>query len=598
MNITRTASPRPSTANEAARTVELTIATEANVGDGVVLSCRQLPEYGPAAVPVLLSHRNETGAMAGRIRSLRVEGRQVIGTAEFTDAPAADEGWQLARAGCAVSVGASIAPEGLQRQRNGPDLAARWRLNEASLVPVGADPNALTRSLAPNQMTIDTSNTAPAADPIDNDNDEIQLSRAELKRQRDVLRLAADAKLTPEQSEALLSSGRAIQECSRQAIAWVRERTEGHLGVIGHPARGDWFNVTGAGVPPARSGSAGEPADPLARAIHRAMRGQSLERPLVDELKAAGYSGRGPEDLARAAFITGKRSQLLRGFHSTSDAKELLLESGERLLQERHEAAPRGILELARPRTLADFREASTIDAGLVGGAVQLNEGAEIKYGSLNSEAGKYKPSRYGLGLSFTFESLSSDDLGGIAAVMDEVSATMLEAEATRLGVLLHGPGGAGGTCPDGKAMFHADHSNKPAQAQTLSVQGLGEMVQLLRKQTSVGGRKIWLQPGYILVGPDLETTALQLLAESWTATAPDDTNPWRNLQLIVDPTVEPTYFYLAASGNRKPFELGRVDGMPTMKQEEDFATSGMKMKVEHAFGAACVDHRVIVRNK
>ena len=447
-------------------------------------------------------------------------------------------------------------------------------------------------------MTTDNSNTAPAVEPIDNDGDEIQLTRAELKRQRDVLRLAADAKLTPEQSEALLSSGRAIQDCSRQAIAWVRERTEGHLGVIGHPARGDWFNVTGAGVPPARSGAAGEPADPLARAIHRAMRGQALERPLVEELKSAGYSGRGGEEVARNAFVTGKRSQLLRGFHSTSDAQALLLDTGDRLLQERHSAAPRGILELANPRTLADFREASVIDAGLVGGAVLLNEGAEIRYGSLNSEAGKYKPSRYGLGLNFTFEALANDDLGGIASVLTEVSATMLEAEAAALGTLLHGTSTLGGVCPDGKTLFHADHKNKPTTAATLSTEGVGAMVELLRTQTSVGGRKVWLQPGYILVGPDLETTALQLFSESWAANAPDDTNPWKSLKLIVDPTVPATYFYLAASGSRKPFQLGRVDGMPTMKQEEDFNTSGMKVKVEHAFGAACVDHRVIVRNK
>jgi hypothetical protein len=597
MNILRNASPRPSTADEASRTVELVIASEADAGDGLILSCRQLPQYGPAPVPVLLSHQNHTAAMAGRIRSLRIENRQVVGLAEFTEAPAADDGWQLARAGCAVSVGASIDPAALQRQRNGPDLATRWRLNEASLVPVGADPNALTRSQSFSPMTSDNS-TAPAADPIDSEGDEIQLSRAELRRQRDVLRLAADAKLSPEQSDALLSSGRSIQECSRQAIAWVRERTEGHLPPLGHPAQGDWFTVTGAGVPPARSGGEGEPADPLARALHRAMRGRSLDRSLADELKAAGYAGRSGEELARNAFATGKRNQLLRGYHSTSDAKELLMESGERLLQERHQEAPRGILELARPRTLADFREASTIDAGLVGGAVQLNEGAEIKYGSLNSEAGKYKPGRYGLGLSFTFEALAGDDLGGIAQVLDEVSATMLEAEATRLGELLHGPGALGGVCPDGKALFHADHANKLSTPGTLSIAGLGEMVELLRRQTSVGGRKIWLAPGYVLVGPDLETTALQLFAESWSATDPDDTNPWKNLRLIVDPTVEEGYFYLAASGSRKPFELGRVDGMPTMKQEEDFNTSGMKMKVEHAFGAACIDHRVIVRNK
>lgn len=598
MKLTRTASPRPSTANETDRTVELTIATQADVGDGIVLNCRQLPEHGPAPVPVLLSHKNDTSAMAGRIRSLRIDAGEVIGLAEFNDAPAADAGWALARSGCAVSVGASIDPSALQRQRNGPDLATTWRLNEASLVPVGADPRALTRSQSLKPMTTTTNTTAPATEAPEATEEEITISRAELKRQRDISRLISDAKLDPDLADELIRSGKSTQECSRLVIRQLRIQSDGYdryapdAPVIrtGYQWAADTMASTNR--------EEGEPADPLARALHRAMRGKPLDRPLREELKAAGYAGRSSEELARNAFATGKRNQLLRGFHSTGDAKELLMETGDRLLQARHQEAPRGILELARPRPLTDFREVSCIDAGLVNSAVQLYEGAEIKYGSLTSEAGKYKPSRYGLGISFTFEALAGDDLGGINQVMDEISATMLEAEATKLGELLHGSGGLGGICPDGKELFHADHNNKPSQAQTLSVQGVGEMVELLRKQTSVGGRKIWLQPGYILVGPDLETTALQLFSETWSAVDPDNTNPWKNLGLIVDPTVEPTYFYLAASGNRKPFELGRVDGLPRMMQEEDFNTSGMRMKVEHAFGCACIDHRTIVRNK
>jgi hypothetical protein len=476
--------------------------------------------------------------------------------------------------------------------------ASSWAIGHLALVVEPADLAAITRSQStnPKTMTSDNSTTAPAIEAPETD-DEPQFSRAELKRQRDIVRTVSEAKLDPELAEELIRSGLPLKEATREILRALRIKSEGgDRTAPDAPLIRAGYQWAADTMPSTRN--EGEPAEPLARALHRAMRGLSLDRSLADELKAAGYAGRSSEELARNAFALGKRNQLLRGFHSTSDAKELLMETGDRLLQERHQEAPRGILELARPRTLSDFREVSTIDAGLVSGAVQLNEGAEIKYGSLNSEAGKYKPTRYGLGLAFTFEALAGDDLGGIAQVLDEVSATMLEAEAARLGELLHGPGGLGGVCPDGKALFHADHNNKLSSPGTLSVQGLGEMVELLRKQTSVGGRKIWLQPGYVLVGPDLETTALQLFAESWSATAPDDTNPWKNLRLIVDPTVEEGYFYLAASGSRKPFELGRVDGLPTMKQEEDFNTSGMKMKVEHAFNAACIDHRVIVRNK
>jgi hypothetical protein len=587
--------------DDKARTARVVLSTDANVGDGVVLlHTRQAIQWPERPVPVVLDHRREVASVIGAVSDLALEplngGTALVGRLQI-DGPAADQALPLLRTGAARwSIGARV----LRSVREvGTELvkATSWAIGHLSLVVEPQDLAAITRSTQPQPptMTQTTSTTAPAIEAPETD-DEPQFSRAELKRQRDIVRTVSEAKLDPELAEELIRSGLPLKEATREIVRALRIKSDG----------GDRFApdapLIRAGYqwaqPVAPAGAEGEPADPLARALHRALRGQSLDRSLIDELKVAGYAGRSGEELARSAFSTGKRNQLLRGFHSTSDAKDLLLESGDRLLQERHQEAPRGILELARPRTLSDFREVSTIDAGLVSGAIQLNEGAEIKYGSLNSEAGKYKPSRYGLGLSFTFEALSNDDLGGIAAVLNEVSQTMLEAEATRLGELLHGPGALGGVCPDGKALFHADHANKLASPGTLSTQGVGDMVELLRRQTSVGGRKIWLQPGYILVGPDLETTALQLFSETWSATAPDDTNPWKNLRLIVDPTVAEGFFYLAASGSRKPFELGRVDGMPTMKQEEDFNTSGMKMKVEHAFGAACIDHRVIVRNK
>ena len=48
------------------------ISTATDVGDGVILSLDHLPEFGPAPVPVLLSHANQAREMAGRITDLRM----------------------------------------------------------------------------------------------------------------------------------------------------------------------------------------------------------------------------------------------------------------------------------------------------------------------------------------------------------------------------------------------------------------------------------------------------------------------------------------------------------------------------------------------
>ena len=92
----------PSTVNEQSRTVELGIASESEVG-GLVLSCRAADVTTAPVVNVLLDHRNETGSIAGRLLSLRADKGQLVGLAEFKDAPAAEIGWQLASRGCPTS---------------------------------------------------------------------------------------------------------------------------------------------------------------------------------------------------------------------------------------------------------------------------------------------------------------------------------------------------------------------------------------------------------------------------------------------------------------------------------------------------------------
>ena len=151
------ASP-PVSINEAARTVELIIATEAPA-QGEILSCQPgAVTWAAAPVPVLLDHTNKTTNMAGRITSVRFSNGQLIGTAQFTEAPAADIGWQLAKAGCGVSVGASFMPADVTAQGL-TDRVNRWRLLEVSLTPVPVDTATTTRSIQtanPEDLMTDT----------------------------------------------------------------------------------------------------------------------------------------------------------------------------------------------------------------------------------------------------------------------------------------------------------------------------------------------------------------------------------------------------------------------------------------------------------
>ncbi len=577
---------RPTTADDSLRRVELTIATSADVGDGVRLSLDRLPDH-PPVIPVLLSHRNDTAAMAGRILDLRIEGGALVGVAEFKDAPAADDGWALARSGVGVSVGASYRLADLRTAPDGSELAARWTLREASLVPIAADVAAVTRAAAPlpARSVVSTpmnDHATQAAQAETTDPAELQLQRQAEKVELTIRRAASRANLPAELTDRLVEEHRTSTETEaltavvRELRLATEERAPAHAG---HPAR-----------IPLQSNT--EPAG-LEGVIHRALRGERLDQPLWLHLRAAGFRGSDPVSVWRSA-LSGKGNRFVeRGFLSTSDLPELLTASGDRRLMERFAVAQACIRTAASVRMLGDYRNATVADVGMVGTAKQILEGGEITFASVNEAAASYQPTRWGLGLSFTPEALANDDLAALDEAIAELADAMLDAESTALVDLLEGAAN-GRNAPDGQALFHSSHANT-VSAGPLGIGTIGSAVEKMRNQKALGGRYIAQEPAVLLVPTASETTARQLLSDAINAAQSDDINPWRNLQIAVEPRLSGTYFYVIGN-SRRPLELGRLTAGPVMTTETEFSTSAYRAKVEHAFGVIVQEHRSIVR--
>ena len=572
--ITRAATATPATVDEATRSVDLLIATETPL-NGIQLTCtRAAVTTSDAPIPVLLSHDNHTDAMAGRLGPLRFEFGKIMARAFFTDAPAAEQGWQLAKAGCAVSVGASFVTDDTE-MKGSLEIVRRWRLVECSLVPAGKDPATLTRSLPSIATPMD--NIIQATEPITDDTNDQELTRSEANRQLQVTRSAALAGLSTAETEEIIRSTQTTQAGLMKVIERHAEVIEGRAGGAGHPAR----VYTGNGEPQG-----------IEATLTRAIRGERLEQPLWLTLRSAGVGhGNSATEVWRSA-LTGEGRWLARSL-STSDLPQLLTESGNRRLMERFQVAESGIRLAASVRRLVDYREAGVIDLGAVGSAKVINEGGEITFGSVDEVGAKYKPKRYGLGLQFTPESLANDDLAGLDQALSELAAAMLDAEAVALVDLLEGAA-AGRNAPDGKALFHSDHANSVA-AGPLAIQSIGGAVEKLRNMKAIGGRYIAQEPMALLVSSASETTARQLLSSAIIPDQASAVNPWANLEIAVDPRLSGTYAYIIGN-SRKPLELGRLTDGPVLTTEIQFETSAYRAKSEHAFGAIVQEHRSIVR--
>ena len=170
-NLTRPFQLRADSLDPERRTLEAVISTEAPVEiwdypsrsiirESLLMSGVEVAPH----VPLLTDHTREVASMVGSIENTRAEGDRLVAQLRFaTGTPAADHAWQLygQRFGRQVSVGyrvlsAEEIPAGRTRVIAGRTFIAppnmplrvvtRWQLKEVSLVPIGADSGAMTRS--------------------------------------------------------------------------------------------------------------------------------------------------------------------------------------------------------------------------------------------------------------------------------------------------------------------------------------------------------------------------------------------------------------------------------------------------------------------
>lgn len=168
---------RKSSINEQLRTIDADVTTENPVEMPDYTRMAMVPEVLLAAgavlpkgrqVPLLDSHnRGRLGDQLGSVRNLQVaDGGRVTGTLHF--ASQNDREFQMVREGHVSDVSAGyrvlksvfIAAGETRnvsgRNFTGPvNVVTRWRLDEVSLVPIGADSSAKLRSLSPQGFVMD-----------------------------------------------------------------------------------------------------------------------------------------------------------------------------------------------------------------------------------------------------------------------------------------------------------------------------------------------------------------------------------------------------------------------------------------------------------
>lgn len=297
-------------------------------------------------------------------------------------------------------------------------------------------------------------------------------------------------------------------------------------------------------------------------------------------------------------------AEAVRMAHSTSDFPLILENSMTNLVARKLEQRMPDIIKASHEVQRADYRSGNSLTLSATGMPQEVNEGGEIKFVTAE-ENGELLPQLrdFASGFNITNKALVNDSTA--LGMLNDIGNRMVQGSVERLRAVLLEPieanSGAGQTMADSKAMFHTDHGNLASSGAAISVTTLSAARTAMRKQKGLNGELYAIEPWALIVPPELETTAQQVLA-TINATKTSDANPFQNsLELIVEPGLsDAAAWYLI--GNPASYDglaHAFLDGQssPRVETRPGWHTLGTEMRLVWALDAKFIETATWYRN-
>lgn len=222
--------------------------------------------------------------------------------------------------------------------------------------------------------------------------------------------------------------------------------------------------------------------------------------------------------------------------HSTPDFPRILEGSIANAVARRMEQLQPALLRASHLIQAETYHQGSLLGLSASGIPREINETGEIGHVTID-ETGELKPVPRDFGAMFRIsqKAIVNDDLG----LFEQVTEKMEHGSNERLRRILLEPllanAGAGHAMSDGLPVFHADHRNLAGAGAALSLESLSEARVALRSQRGTQGEYYAYEPWALVVPPQLETLAQQIVAEITAATI-SEVNPFSGkLEVIVE---------------------------------------------------------------
>jgi phage head maturation protease len=319
-------------------------------------------------------------------------------------------------------------------------------------------------------------------------------------------------------------------------------------------------------------------------------------------------------DLCRAALhIEGKdaphgREAMIRAALSTYSLPVALGNAANKVLMEAYTESPATWRAFASVKSANDFKEHTGIRPTDTGDLTQLPPGGEIKHGSVAEATYKYAIDTFAKMLSIDRRDIINDDL----SLFDDTARAFGRSAMRSLSDLVYKV-----LLANAGNFFSAGNGNYDAGAATaLSSASLATGIARMLAQRDTEGRELDIRPRTLLVPPELQQTAKELLLSDFIQRANNDMPTGNALKNVVALEVEPRLsnsarfsgtstkaWYLFAGPMDAALIVVFLQGNQTPTVEffgfdADPNVLAASWRVYFDYGAALADHRAAYKAK
>jgi hypothetical protein len=319
-------------------------------------------------------------------------------------------------------------------------------------------------------------------------------------------------------------------------------------------------------------------------------------------------------DLCRAALeldgkdVPGGRDALIRAALSTYSLPVALGDAANKLLMDAYTETPATWRSFAGIKSATDFKPHTGLRGSDVGDLTQLAPGGEIKHGSVKEMTYPFRIDTFAKMISIDRRDIINDDL----SLFDETARNLGRAAMRSLSDLVYQV-----LLANAGNFFSGGHANyDTGTATALSSASLGAGIAKMMSQRDGEGRDLDIRPRTLLVPPELQQTAKELLMSDFLQRANNDVPTGNALKNAVTLEVEPRLsnagrfsgtsakaWYLFAGPADAAMIVAFLQGQqaPTVEffgLDAEPNVLAASWRVYFDYGAALADHRAAYKAK